>query len=192
MKIGILGGTFNPPHNCHKNLILNLLDKKLVDKVIILATNNKYNKREIINLKDRINMLQLTMKDKRIIVENEDICKKFNYTIDALEYYQNKFKDDEIIFIMGSDNLKDLKNWRRYVDLIKNFQFIVTLRNNDNIEELVEIAKDAKIEYVTSVGELSSTFIRNEIRKNNDVEKYLDDRVIKYIEDNNLYKQGEK
>ena len=188
MKIGILGGTFNPPHNCHKNLILNLLNNNLLDKVIILATNNKYNKREIINLKDRIKMLQLAMKDDRIFVEYEDVCKSLDYTIDALKYYQEKFENDDIIFVMGSDNLKDLKNWRNYEELINDYKFIVMLRNNDNINDLKDIEPNAKIQYVEDVGELSSTFIRNEISKDNDVSNYLDKKVIEYIEKNNLYK----
>ena len=188
MKIGILGGTFNPPHNSHKKLICNLLDNKFVDKVIILTTNNKYEKPDIINLDHRIHMLNLAMDREDIFIENEEICKSLNYTIDALNYYKDKYPNDEIFFIMGSDKLKDFKNWRNYDEIIKKFNLIVTNRNDDRADELKCILPTAKIQFVPNVGLLSSSFVRKEIKNGNSVEKYLDEKVIEYIDKNNLYK----
>jgi nicotinate-nucleotide adenylyltransferase len=188
MKIGILGGTFNPPHNSHKKLISNLLDGKILDKVIVLTTNNKYEKPDIINLSHRINMLNLAMDREDVVIENEATCKSLNYTIDALNYYKEKYQNDEILFVMGSDNLKDFKNWHNYEEIVNNFRLIVTNRNDDNIDELKYILPTAKIQFVTNVGALSSSFVRNEIKNGNLVDNYLDEKVIEYIEKNNLYK----
>ena len=56
MKIGIFGGSFNPPHNMHKNIALDLLKNKYLDKVIYVPTGNKYNKKGLANQNDRYNM----------------------------------------------------------------------------------------------------------------------------------------
>ena len=59
MKIGIFGGTFNPPHNMHKNIAVNLIKNNYLDKVIFVPTGNRYNKKDIIDFKDRYNMVKL-------------------------------------------------------------------------------------------------------------------------------------
>lgn len=188
MRIGILGGTFNPPHKAHIQLMLNILSNRLVDKIIVLTTNNRYNKPELIDLNNRIHMLNLAIDNESIIVEKEDVCKRLNYTIDALDYYQNMFPKDEIAFIMGSDNLKEFNTWKNWEELIQKFSLIVSIRNDDRINELKEILPNANIKFINSVGNLSSSFLRNQIRENNDVSEYLHEKVVEYIQTNKLYK----
>ena len=58
MKIGIFGGSFNPPHNMHLGIALELIKDKYLDKVIYVPTGDNYNKIGLISFKDRLNMLK--------------------------------------------------------------------------------------------------------------------------------------
>ena len=59
MRIGIFRGSFNPPHNMHKDIALNLIKNNYLDKVIYVPTSNKYNKNSLIDYKERYNMLNI-------------------------------------------------------------------------------------------------------------------------------------
>jgi len=188
MKIGICGGSFNPPHLKHKDLVNNILNKKIVEKVIILPTNNKYNKPQLIDLKDRLNMLNLTFKDcDNVEIASMEESNNLDFTIDALNYYKNKHKKSEIFFIMGSDNLKELKKWKDWEIIVDKFKLIIILRNDDVVDDLKLILPSADVTFINGVGNLSSTSIRKSIKKDSPLEEYLDINVIGYIKANNLY-----
>ena len=70
MKIGIYIGSFNPPHKGHKKIINYLLTNKYVDKILIIPTGNYWHKQNLINIKDRINMLKY-YENKKIKVDIE-------------------------------------------------------------------------------------------------------------------------
>ena len=69
MRIGVFVGSFNPPHDGHKRIADYLIDNKIVDKVLLLPTPNYWDKNNIINVGDRINMLKF-YEDKNIIVDS--------------------------------------------------------------------------------------------------------------------------
>ena len=74
MKIGIFGGSFNPPHKMHKNIALNLIKNKYLDKVIYVPTGNKYNKKDLIDAMDRYNMLKIMIEGyKNLELSNYEI-----------------------------------------------------------------------------------------------------------------------
>ena len=63
MKIGIFGGSFNPPHLGHKKMIADLILQHILDRVIIVPVGNYYNKNEMVDFKDRYKMIKLLFKD---------------------------------------------------------------------------------------------------------------------------------
>ena len=63
MKIGIYVGSFNPPHEGHHKVMKYLLEKKIVDKVLLLPTPEYWNKKDLIDIKERINMLKYYEED---------------------------------------------------------------------------------------------------------------------------------
>ena len=63
MRVGIFGGTFNPPHKMHLNIALTLIKNNYVDKVIFVPTGNKYDRKDLNNELDRFNMVNLMFKD---------------------------------------------------------------------------------------------------------------------------------
>ena len=63
MRIGIFGGSFNPPHKMHKDIAIKLLENDYLDKIIFVPTGNNYNKSGLLDGNDRLNMLKLIAED---------------------------------------------------------------------------------------------------------------------------------
>ncbi len=191
MKIGIFGGSFNPPHKMHKDIACNLIKYGYLDRIIYVPTGNKYNKKELISADKRYNMLKLMVQDNlNLDVSDYEIKNSLTYTYQTLDYFKNKFKCDDIYFICGSDNLKELNTWKRYDYILDNYRLLVINRNNDNIYELINNYNKENIAVADiPLSNISSSFIRNEIRCGNlnSIESILSKEVLKYIEENKLY-----
>lgn len=191
MKIGIFGGCFNPPHKMHQNIPLELIESGYLDKVIYVPTGDDYKKIDLISLKDRYNMLKLMINNNpNLLVEPN---RNLKYTHQVLNYFKDIYKEDQIYFICGTDNLKEFDTWKNYQYILTNYKLLVIKRNNDNLDELLEKYKEYKDSIIiTSVIPeiLSSTYIREKIREGNEEEilKYIDKKVYQYIKKKTLYK----
>ena len=183
MNIGIYVGSFNPVHIGHKYIIDYLLNNKFVDKVIVIPTMNYWNKNNLIDIKDRINMLKY-YENKNIIIN--DTLNNLEYTYLILNELKKEYINDTLYLIIGADNIPKFHLWKN-VDKILENKVIVLNRDDIEIEKYINrfnnkenfiIVKDFKCINI------SSTNIRNDIEKNKDL---LDKKIYKYIKDNNLY-----
>ena len=167
-RIGFFGGCFNPPSNIHINLVNNLITEQKLDKVILVPVNDFYLKKDLIEFKHRYTMLKFAIHNfKNIYIDDlEKKLTKKTYAVDIFKIISEKYKDNDIYFIMGSDNFSKMKDWKNYEEL-KKYQYIVLERNKEDI---------------------SSTEIRNMIKNNELNENVLDKKVYDYIKKNNLYK----
>lgn len=189
MKIGIFGGSFNPPHNMHKDIVLELLKQDYLDKIICIPTGDNYAKSCLLPIKDRIEMLKLMFKGNEKVNISAIELDGSLYTWDTMNFYQKKYPYDELFFICGMDNLAELSTWHRYEDILKKFKLVVIKRDTDEDDaeaalELYEKYKD-RIEVANvKARKISSTFVRNEILKEGVTEELkdsLDLEVIEYI-----------
>lgn len=178
MKIGVFVGSFNPVHKGHENIINYLINEKIVDKVIVIATGNYWDKQNLLDLNLRIKMLELIKKDN-IIIDKEH--NKMEYTYEILDSLKEKNPNDEFYLVIGSDNANTLYKWKCYERLLKHG--IIVINRNDikitlNIEKLLIINK--------KFGYMSSSIIRNDLDKN---KRYLNKKVYDFIKENNLYER---
>lgn len=197
MKIGIFGGSFNPPHKMHKKIALTLIKKGYLDKVIFVPTGSKYEyKDNLLSDKQRLDMLNLMCKDnKSLEVSNYELKDKVVYTYQTLNYFKKKYKDDEIYFICGTDNLSYIDKWKKGNYILSNYKVLVIERESNDIKELLEKYKEYKDNIIGAnikKSKVSSTKIRKMIYNNKRVNKYLDKEVYLYIKNNNLYKEDIK
>ena len=195
MKIGVFGGSFNPPHKMHKNIALTLIKKHYVDKVIFVPTGSKYKyKNNLLSDKVRFEMLKLMCEDnKNLEVSDYELKEEVVYTYETLDYFKNKYKDDDIYFICGTDNLSYIDKWKRGEDILSNNKLLVIKRGTFDINTLLDKYKDYKDNIIVTdikENEISSTKIREMIYNNKRVENYLDKQVDLYIRENNLYRGG--
>lgn len=177
LKLGIYVGSFNPPHIGHLKVVEYVLNKKIVDKVLILPTPNYWDKKDIISNEHRINMLKYYENDNIII---DDIHNKEPYTYQILDSLKKDYPNDELYLIIGSDNLEKLHEWKNIDEILKNNIIVIKRGNiikNKNLENY-----DNKFIYCEDFDmPISSTDIRNNKKEG------LLPGIKEYIEKNHLY-----
>ena len=178
MKIGVFVGSFNPPHDGHLKIAKYLIDYHYVDKVLILPTPNYWNKIDLVNIKDRINMLKF-YEEKNIIVD--DIHNNYPYTYLVLKSLELDYPNDDLYLIIGSDNIKDLDKWKN-LELILKHKIIVMNRGDTIAKYVNKLGKDnfIVIDNFPFI-DVSSTKIRNGSFNN------IHPKVLEYIRNNRLY-----
>jgi len=190
MKVAIFGGSFNPCHIMHKQIALDLLEKKYCDKVIYVPTGDKYNKNHLEDDMHRLNMLKIMCKDnEKLEVNDFELHGDLKYTYQTLDYFSGVYKDCELYFVLGYDNLKGFKTWRRYEYVLSNYKLLVIDRDDIDRDLLEDEFNDyLKNIIFTSVKpkKISSSSIREDLKKyrySNLIEK----EVLDYIIENKLY-----
>ncbi|HIT10290.1 MAG TPA: nicotinate (nicotinamide) nucleotide adenylyltransferase [Candidatus Onthousia faecigallinarum] len=197
MKIGIFGGSFNPPHKKHKEIAQELIRKHYVDKIIFVPTGAKYKyKYNLLSNEERLTMLELMIeKEPNMEVSTYELQDKVVYTYQTLDHFTQKYPHDDIYFICGTDNLSYIDKWKHGKELLKKYKFLVIKRNMNQIEPLLKKYKDYKDHIiVTTIKEstISSTKIREKVYNKKGCQKYLDKRVLDYIKENSLYRKEEE
>ncbi len=179
MKIILFGGTFNPIHNGHIHVALNALKEIGADKVIFIVNNKSKEKENILNVNERFNMAKLAIHDYSFFeisdfeMNNTDI----SYTIDTVNYFKKKYSNDELFFLVGSDQFSNIESWKDYKELLQNINFIVYPRKNIEIKKLYNalLLNNEKFDISSS-----------EIREKN-MWELVPTIVNDYINDNGLY-----
>lgn len=193
MKIGIFGGSFNPPHNMHISIAKYLLESNYLDKIIYVPTGIKYEyKDNLESNKHRYNMLELATKDyPNISISKYELNNKITYTYETLDYFKNEYSKDEIYFVCGADNLDYIDTWQKGSYILKNYKILVINRENYNLKNILKKYKDYKENIIVCdipLNKISSTQIRDKIKSGESIENLVNPNVEKYIKENNLYK----
>ncbi|KXB59011.1 nicotinate-nucleotide adenylyltransferase [Gemelliphila asaccharolytica] len=195
MKILLFGGSFDPIHIGHIEAAKKAIEKLNIDKVIFIPTNQTPLKSNnlVASNNDRYNMILRSIKDnKKLDVSDYEIKKQdVSYTYNTVKHFKQIYKGDDLYFLIGTDRVKDLEKWYN-IDKLKNLiTFIFVPRNNENLEEI--IAKNdflKKINYVIlelPIIKISSSYIREKLKKNKNIDDLIDKNCAKYIEELNLY-----
>lgn len=188
MRIGILGGTFNPIHIGHLILAEEARFKLKLDKLILVPAFMPPHKdtSDIIDAKDRLEMVRLAIEDNPAfeISTYEVDSKKKSYSIDTLKEFRKIYGDEaQLCFITGSDSLKDLFSWKNINDIFKISKFIVANRPG---YPLKDIPKEADTVVITPI-EVSSEDIRKRLKEGRSIRYLVSEKVRKYILEHNLY-----
>lgn len=194
MRVGIFGGSFNPPHNMHLDMALNLINKQYVDNVVFVPTGSKYKyKNNLIPDKNRFEMLEiLTNKYEKMNVSSFELKEEVVYTYQTLRHFKEQNENDEIYFICGTDNLSYMDKWMNGEEILRNYKILVIKRQGEDINELLEKFKEYKENIIVAdidQRDISSTEIRGKLRKKENVLDVLDKDVYEYIRKNSLYEE---
>jgi nicotinate-nucleotide adenylyltransferase len=192
MKIGLLFGSFNPIHTGHliiANYMANYTD---LDKVwLVVSPQNPLKKYgDLINTYDRLEMAKLATEDSTYLTVSDVELRlpQPSYTIDTLIHLQEKYPEHEFAIIMGSDNLVTLPKWKNFKLILRDYKIYVYPRPG---YENAEYASHPSVTItMTPLMELSATFIRHALAEKKDVRYFVPDKVLKFIENKNLYGKG--
>lgn len=192
MKVGLYFGTFNPIHVGHLTIANHLAEHSDLDQVWFVVTplSPFKKKSSLLDNHQRLEMVYRATKDypKLKPSDIEFGLTQPNYTIDTLTYLIEKFPDHEFALIMGEDNLKSFHKWKNYELIIENHNLYVYPRlSKGSVNE--QFKNHNKIINISApIMELSSTFIRKEIKAGLNVRPMLPEHVWQYIDEMNFYK----
>ena len=141
-KIGILGGTFDPPHKGHLYISKFALKKLKLSKLIWIVTKkNPLKKKPYLSTKERINLSKkMTEKEKKIFVKYYDDKIKSINTFNLLNYIKKKNQKTKLFFLIGADNLSKFHKWKNWKKIPMLAKIAVFPRQNYSIKSLNSIA----------------------------------------------------
>lgn len=195
-KIVVYGGAFNPPTLAHYNLAISVLKSINADKLIFMPVGDYYNKKELIHSQHRTSMLEiLCANHEELSVSYIEVNSDVNLnTIETLDILKKEYSNDELYFLMGSDNLKELSSWTRWSEILERHNILVMPRECDSIEDIISkslelIPYKDKIVEATNISRLfiSSTMVRNAISNNNSTSDMISNEIKDYITKYSLY-----
>jgi nicotinate-nucleotide adenylyltransferase len=188
-KVGIFGGTFDPIHFGHINLIIEMLEKSDLNEILIcpaFLSPHKLDKPPLTKAFDRMKMTEIAIEDiQNVSVSDVEIKRKgISYTIDTLRGLKEKFYD--IRLIIAEDSLPSFDKWKDYKEILKIAPPLIGCRAYFESLKVPE-GITSKNFIRTKQFEITSTEIRERLKKNFYVKHLLPSKVLDYIIENDLY-----
>ncbi len=198
MKLGILGGTFNPVHTGHLILAENAYDQLGLDEVCFIPSGVSYLKdtSKIVPVKDRLAMVALAIEGNPhfSLSTIETDRAGDSYTYETLLQLKEKDPDGELIFICGADILMSIETWKKPEEIFAAAGLAVAPRDEKSLAQLkakaAELEKNyhAKIQLLNTTDlAISSRMLRDRLSANRSVRYYIPENVIGYIKEHKLY-----
>jgi nicotinate-nucleotide adenylyltransferase len=196
-RIGIFGGTFDPPHIGHLILAAEARDQLDLDCTIWILTPEPPHKqgKEISSLSHRLNMVELAIaEDEGFSLSRVDIDRPGpHYAVDTAHILRGSFVDKELIYLMGGDSLEDLPHWYKAKEFLSVMDGIGVMRRPGDDIDISELFSalpglKEKLNFVTApLLEISAEQIRRRASQKRAFRYYLLPRIYDYICDNNIY-----
>lgn len=200
MKIGIMGGTFNPIHTGHLLLAEYAKEACSLDKVLFIPTGNSYMKNvsEILSGDVRLKMVDLSINEVEGFESSDiEIKREGNtYTCDTLVELKEVYPKAKFYFLTGADSFLNIHKWRNPDKILEHAVLVVVTRDGTSYKTLEE-QKDFLLEQFGGEVEIvsfptidiSSSDIRKRIREGKSIRFQVTDSVREYIDKNVLYRE---
>lgn len=202
VKIGIMGGTFNPIHNGHLIVAEDVRVKCGLDRVLFITSGQPPHKpnSEVIDANHRYEMVCRAVSSNpffeasRIEIDRSG----YTYTVNTLQQLRTEYGvGTDFYFIIGADNIPELITWKEYERVFQMCEFIAILRPGHDWPALEAEIKSyeekfgARIYLVDSrLIDISSTEIRERCKRGKSIKYLVPDEVEEYILENSLYKEN--
>lgn len=219
MKIGVLGGTFNPIHYGHLRTAEEVLEILTLDSILFIPSGTPpFRKPELASARDRYEMTRLAIKDNPNF-ELSDIeikSRGISYSVETFSKLLKKYKNTEFFFVLGIDAFMDIQKWKQPNKLMTLTNLVIISRPGFSFSDLFsspyiaeehkpvlrDIDKGAKTEHSlflktgkkvffckVSGLEISASCIRTFVRTGKNIKYLLPDSVESYIISNKLYRK---
>jgi nicotinate-nucleotide adenylyltransferase len=200
-RVGLFGGTFDPPHVGHLILASEARSQLELTRVLWTVTPDPPHKQDqqITPLEHRLAMVKLAIQEEPGF-ELSDIELKRpgpHYTLDTIRLLAEQNPEAEIVPIIGGDSLNDLPTWHKPKEILYAAHWVGVMRRPGEETDLRELERElpgisSKIHYVDApLLEIASREIRNRAAAGKPFRYYLPDAVYEYIEQHHLYQQSE-
>jgi len=195
MRVGVLGGTFDPVHIAHLVIAEHAREALSLDLVLFIPAGDPWRKshREITAAEHRLAMLSLAVAGNDAFGVSDLELRRDGptYTADTLAVLAGERLDDEFWFIVGADALADLPNWHEPARIVKHARLAVAPRDvqeaNVVAQGVAEFRERIDLFWAPRI-ELSSTGIRERVAAGGSIRYLVPDAVAAYIHDHRLYR----
>ena len=198
-KIGIFGGSFDPPHHGHTHLILSLKEAHGLDEVLIIPAQNNPLKPAEASAKDRLHMAHLAFDSVPgcLVLDIEMTRGSPSYTIDTLRWLMENYAGCKIakrFLLLGADVISSLTQWKDIDEVFSLAHPLIASRGAIDARlvshlpsALCQAVKNGWTE--TGLFDISSTTIRDRVCKQLYIDHLVKENVVRYILSSHIYQQ---
>lgn len=200
-RLGLFGGTFDPPHVGHLILASEARSQLDLTRVLWTVTPDPPHKQDqfITSLQHRLAMVRLAIQgDPRFEISDIELNRPGpHYTVDTIRLLAEQNPSAEIVPIIGGDSLHDLPTWHQPKELVYAAHWVGVMRRPGEEPDLKELERalpgiSSKVHYVDApLLEIASREIRSRVASGRPYRYYLPNPVYEYIQQNHLYEQSE-
>lgn len=191
VKIGFLGGSFDPVHFGHLIAAQDAFEQFQLDRLILVPAAQAPLKPTDVQSSaiDRLAMLRAAVEwDHRFEVSDVELNRGgVSYTIDSARYFRQEFPHDELYWIIGGDQLPQLHLWKDISELAKIVDFIFLERPGFPVKARVDIPGLRLHRCDGHLLAISSTELRERVRHERSLDYFVPHKAIVYIREKNLY-----
>lgn len=200
-RIGLLGGTFDPPHLGHLILAQDLSREAKLDRVLFIPAWHPPHKlgKTLTDADHRRAMVELAIRGNEAFdIDNWELNQAGpSYTVDTVAHFQDIFPHDQLFWLIGSDSLGELPTWRDFEKLAQTVDILTAHRGGVHIDAVLAHLSDqmspaafgrlrTNIIRTPSI-EISSSDIRNRLSRREDIRYLVPEAVRQYILQEGLY-----
>ena len=191
MRIGIYGGSFNPIHKGHTQLAASIVAQGLVDELwLMVSPLNPLKSGEVSDIAEyehRLKMAELATEgiEGVNVSDFERHLPLPSYTINTLGELQKAYPEHEFVLVIGADNWEQFPRWYHADEIIEKYHILIYRRPGCEIDETTLPASVQVVD--TPLYDVSSTQIRESVKKGRMMCRWLDEKVTRYIKRHQLY-----
>ena len=187
MKIGLFGGTFNPPHKTHVNMARQAVAQLGLDKLIVMPCGDPPHKKTDVDKLHRLAMCQIAFDGIGEVSDYEITKSGKSYTVDTLEHLHQMHPNDEFFLIIGEDSFRDFDKWYMPQQILSLATLAVCERGGVDSSQMEQkyLGKIRKV--VFEPNDVSSTEIRLRYNFRLPNNQFVDGKVDEFITQNNIY-----
>ncbi len=198
MRVGILGGSFDPVHLGHLILAETCRERCRLDEVrfVPAAVPPHKTDKELAPAQSRVEMLEFALAGSpEFVVDRCELRREgTSFTVDTLQHFHDEDPSRELFLLIGADSLHDLPTWREPRRILELARVVAVNRGSAPIPELTPLEESLgtdvydRIQIVTMPGiDLSSTDIRHRLRSGHSVRYLVPKAVEAYLREHKLY-----
>jgi nicotinate-nucleotide adenylyltransferase len=198
VRVGFLGGTFDPPHNGHLMIAQKAIEELSLEEVNFAPARMPPHKpgEEITPIRHRVEMVRLAIRDNpRFVLSYIDVDREGpSYSVDSLRILRDAWHDSiEIYFLMGTDSLASILSWHNPEELIRMCKLAVFARPGftANLDELATKLPEIRRQIVfinSAIMDISATEIQRRVHSGESIKELVPEPVEQYIRANKLYR----
>ena len=191
-RLGILGGTFDPPHAGHLAAALAVQTQVALDELVLMVANEPWQKvgeRQVTPAQVRFEMTEALVEGiSGLRADDREIRRGGpTFTVDTLEEIHAEHPDSEIFLIVGADTASRLETWHRASDVVR-LSTIVIVNRDDSTNTFPEFLRDARVVNVTmNPVDVSSSGIRDAVARGESIDSLTSPSVATIVRDHSLY-----